>query len=45
MNARGVLRVNFAVILALGVSLLVPLFLSLLYQDGSWESFLLPAAR
>jgi hypothetical protein len=26
------------------VTLLVPLILSLLYRDGSWESFLIPAA-
>ena len=44
MNARIVLRVNAGVLLALGASLLVPLMLSLLYRDGSWESFLLPAA-
>jgi hypothetical protein len=43
MNARVVLRVNSGVVLALGVSLLVPLALSLLYGDGSWPSFLLPA--
>jgi trk system potassium uptake protein len=44
VNARVVLRVNSGVVLALGISLLIPLFLSLLYHDGSWESFLLPAA-
>jgi trk system potassium uptake protein TrkH len=44
MNVRTVLRVNAGVILALGVSLLIPLLLSLLYEDGSWKSFLLPAA-
>jgi trk system potassium uptake protein TrkH len=43
VNARVVLRVNAGVNLALGSSLLIPLVLSLLYQDGSWESFLLPA--
>jgi trk system potassium uptake protein TrkH len=37
-------RVVSGVVLALGVALLVPLALSLLYQDGSWRSFLLPAA-
>jgi trk system potassium uptake protein len=44
VNARVVLRVNSGVVLALGLSLLVPLVLSLLYRDGSWDSFLLPAA-
>ena len=44
MNARVVLRINSGVLLALGLSLLIPLALSLLYRDGSWESFLLPAA-
>src|ERR687893_1685933 len=43
MNARVVLRVNAGVVLALGLTLLVPLLLSLLYSDGSWRSFLLPA--
>jgi trk system potassium uptake protein TrkH len=43
VNARVVLRVNSGVILALGSFLLIPLVLSLLYRDGSWESFLLPA--
>ena len=31
-------------VLSLGLSLLVPLAVSLLYADGSWESFLIPAA-
>jgi trk system potassium uptake protein TrkH len=39
-----VIGVNAGVVLALGLALLVPLTLSLLYQDGSWESFLIPAA-
>src|ERR687893_679486 len=43
MNARVVLRVNAGVVLALGLTLVVPLLLSLLYADGSWRSFLLPA--
>jgi trk system potassium uptake protein len=43
VNARVVLRVNSGVILALGSFLLIPLVLSLLYRDGSWESCLLPA--
>ncbi|MCD6053750.1 MAG: cation transporter [Rubrobacteraceae bacterium] len=34
---------NAGVILALGLALLVPLALSLLYRDGTWASFLLPA--
>ena len=41
---RVVVGVNAGVVLALGLALLVPLTLSLLYQDGSWESFLIPAA-
>ncbi len=43
MNARVVVRVNAGVVLALGMSLLVPLAISLLYGDGSWPSFLIPA--
>jgi trk system potassium uptake protein len=39
-----VTRVLSGVALAIGLSLLVPLALSLLYADGSWESFMLPAA-
>jgi trk system potassium uptake protein len=37
-------RVVSGVLLALGLALLIPLMLSLLYADGSWISFLLPAA-
>ena len=44
MRARVVIGVNAGVILALGLALLVPLVLSLLYRDGSWKSFLVPAA-
>ena len=33
---------NAGVILAIGLALLVPLALSLLYRDGLWASFLLP---
>jgi trk system potassium uptake protein TrkH len=44
MNARVILGVNAGVVLAIGLALLVPLALSLLYADGSWRSFLLPAA-
>src|ERR671911_1177499 len=39
-----VTRLLSGVVLAIGLSLLVPLALSLLYADGSWISFLLPAA-
>ena len=39
-----VTRVLSGVALAIGLSLLVPLVLSLLYADGSWEGFLFPAA-
>ncbi|HLM77745.1 MAG TPA: potassium transporter TrkG [Rubrobacteraceae bacterium] len=44
MNPRIVLRVNAGVVLALGLALLAPLTISFLYEDGSWVSFLLPAA-
>ncbi|MBA2713985.1 MAG: TrkH family potassium uptake protein, partial [Rubrobacteraceae bacterium] len=44
MNPRVIIRLNAGVILAIGLALLVPLALSLLYRDGSWASFLLPAA-
>src|SRR5215204_4565003 len=44
VRARVVIGVNAGVILALGLALLVPLVLSLLYRDGSWKSFLIPAA-
>ena len=43
MNPRVVIRVNAGVILAIGLALLVPLALSLLYRDGSWMSFSVPA--
>jgi hypothetical protein len=43
VNARILIRVNAGVILALGIALLVPLAISLLYRDGSWASFLVPA--
>jgi Trk-type K+ transport system membrane component len=42
LNPRVIIRVNAGVILAIGLALLVPLALSLLYRDGSWASFLLP---
>ena len=44
MNVRVIAAVNAGVVLAIGLALLVPLALSLLYSDGSWRSFLLPAA-
>ena len=44
MNPRIIMRINAGVMLAIGVSLLVPLVLSLAYADGSWPSFLLPSA-
>src|SRR5918998_1362370 len=44
VRARFVIGVNAGVILALGLALLVPLILSLLYRDGSLYSFLVPAA-
>lgn len=43
MNARVVLRVNAGIVLAIGVALLVPLAVSLAYDDGSWASFLAPS--
>ena len=36
-------RVISGMVLVLGVALLVPLALSILYRDGSWASFLLRA--
>jgi trk system potassium uptake protein len=39
-----VTQVLLGMVLVLGVALLVPLALSLLYRDGSWASFLMPAA-
>jgi trk system potassium uptake protein len=44
LNPRIIIRVNAGVILAIGLALLAPLALSLLYRDGSWVSFLLPSA-
>ena len=44
MNPRIIMRINAGVMLAIGVSLLVPLVLSLAYADGSWPSFFLPSA-
>ncbi len=39
MNYRVILRINAGVVLALGLALLVPLMISFIYRDGSWESF------
>jgi hypothetical protein len=44
VRARVVVGVNAGVVLALGLALLVFLTLSLLYGNGSWETFLIPAA-
>jgi trk system potassium uptake protein TrkH len=44
VRAKVVFRVNSGVVLALGLAMLVPLALSLFLSDGSWASFLLPAA-
>lgn len=44
LNLRNIARINSGVILALGLALLAPLTISLIYQDGSWISFALPAA-
>lgn len=43
MNVRIIFRINAGLVLALGLSLLIPLILSFVYNDGSWQSFLLPA--
>ena len=43
MSARTVVQAKASVLLALGMSLLFPLALSLLYGDASWPSFLVPA--
>jgi trk/ktr system potassium uptake protein len=44
VSRRLITRLISGIVLVLGVSLLVPLALSLLYRDGSSASFLLPAA-
>jgi trk system potassium uptake protein TrkH len=44
LNLRIIVSVNAGVVLAIGLALLVPLAISLLYRDGSWASFLLPGA-
>jgi len=44
VRSRVVIGINAGVVVALGLALLVPSTLSLLYRDGSWKSFLIPAA-
>jgi trk system potassium uptake protein TrkH len=44
VRSRVVVGVNAGVVLALGLAFLVPLALYLFNRDGSWESFLIPAA-
>jgi trk system potassium uptake protein TrkH len=44
VNARIIIRINAGIAVALGLVLLAPMLLSLGYGDGSWASFLLPAA-
>ena len=44
VRARAVVGVSAGVTLSLGLALLAPLVLSLLYQDGSWKSFLILVA-
>jgi Trk-type K+ transport system membrane component len=43
LNAWTVVQAKASVVLALGISLLVPLAVSHLYGDRSWPSFLVPA--
>lgn len=43
VRSRVVVGVSAGVVLALGLALLFPLALSLLYLDGSWASFRVPA--
>lgn len=43
MRLRIVLLINAGLMLSVGLSLLVPLAISLLYADGSWDSFLYPS--
>lgn len=44
MNLRNIVRIDAGVVLALGLALLAPLAVSLVYRDGSWTSFAAPAA-
>jgi trk system potassium uptake protein TrkH len=44
VERRFVPLVLSGAVLSLGLALLVPLAISLFYADGSWESFLIPAA-
>ena len=43
MKPRLVVRINVGILLALGLAMLFPLGISLLYADGSWPSLLFPA--
>ena len=43
MKRRFVPLVVSGAVLTLGLALLAPLAISLLYADGSWESFLVPS--
>lgn len=44
MNLRVITRIAAGVVFSIGLALLVPLAISLLYADGSWTSFLPQAA-
>jgi trk system potassium uptake protein len=44
VERRFIPLVISGVVLSLGLALLVPFAISLLYADGSWKSFLIPAA-
>lgn len=44
LSLRNIVRIDSGVVLALGLALLAPLAISLLYRDVSWASFAIPAA-
>lgn len=44
LSLRNIVRIDSGVVLALGLALLAPLAISLVYRDGSWPSFAIPAA-
>ncbi len=44
MNYRVIARILAGVVLALRIMLLIPLLVSFIYGDGSWESFIVPAS-
>lgn len=44
VNLRVITRIMAGVVFSIGLALLVPLAISLLYADGSWTSFLPQAA-